>query len=229
MEEQNSESGWESFKQIIEKRGISQEELDLLKAFGEMIDSGSNDPKLGYRLFSFFSSLGIKLPETERPRKYDSVIPLFYRNSKGEYISFASAVLLEISTDIFLLTAAHVFSDSNLPQSDNPVLFFACSDEILQVIGNLHATGKGNEKDEYDFAYVKLDEGIAQKVKEGATVLKFSDLAWKSNLPANTSIVFTGYPYKKSKAQGNVSTGELFEYVGIYITDKKLYIEALAK
>ncbi len=213
----------ENTSRIINEQSFEEKDIKLLREIEEMMISGRRDRSLEKKLFNFFSSRNIKLPLDKQPAKYDAVIPLFYIDAKEEYQQYASGVLLQISNDIYLLTSAHVISNLKSLSKENGTLYFANSGLIKPVVGQCISTRNFGSNDTFDFAYIKLDRKLTEEIIGCTTLLQLSDLEFSINGIQNCNLAFTGYPFRKSRTQGNDSSGELYEYVGPYCSDEKLY------
>ena len=210
-------------EELIYEKNLTAEDICVMREYSKMVVTGSHDAKLNRRMFDVFSKLDIHLPEDARPEKFKSVVPLFWINEKSYYEQFASGVLLEVSNEIYILTAAHVIKDvaNNHPKENQ--LFFPINGEIHQVVGPYRTTAKYYPDDHFDFAYIKLKKYLREMIHGKAIVLRITDLDWISQIEELTNLVFTGYPFRKSKSDANGVSGELFEYDGQYCTDEKIY------
>jgi hypothetical protein len=146
----------------------------------------------------------------ERPKK--SICPIFRENgNKAE--QFGSGVLINISGEIFILTAAHV-----LDESDSCDLLIPGKKSLIFpsgffVRGPNPISGKRID-DHIDLAYIHLSKEIADDLNDDLIPLNNKDFDCSDVSNEGDAYSLIGYPASKSSSTNTISTTELFVLTG---------------
>jgi hypothetical protein len=146
--------------------------------------------------------------------RLDSLCPIFLHRSGRDFLEqIGSAVLLKISDEVLLLSAAHV-----LEQHSEGILSVPCRHSIRTVQGTLIAVGlpaSGRRVDDrVDIACIKLDRVIANDLDPMLRPLDRCDLALFDTLRSGDHYTFAGYPWRKSEFKQNVACTTLTTFTG---------------
>ena len=152
---------------------------------------------------------------------YKAVCPIFLdHNDRTKTEQIGSGVLLQIATEKFLLTAAHV---TDLQKEG--ALLIPGKDGLTQIYGNLAhlAVPRGFKRidDKMDIAYYRLPRDLAGNLHPDLVPLTRDHLFLSDNMLEGDVYTFVGYPWRKSRALGAKATMELFTYTGRAAPKKK--------
>lgn len=144
----------------------------------------------------------------------DCVWPVFcvaHESDRMEQVG--SGVLLRISDEVFLLTAAHVADERG---SGN--LFLPGRGEIVPVSGHfahiLVPKGGKRADDKIDVAYFRLSEDLRTNLDPSLRVLIRDDVLLHDQLFEGDCYTFAGYPGTKSRLRHDGIATEPFTYTG---------------
>lgn len=147
---------------------------------------------------------------------FKSIIPIIIeRNNKPEQI--ASGVLIEISNELFILTAAHVHDDIK----DKSILI-PTKNDLIPFIGNvsyLPVPDNQREKDKIDISYYKFSKEWNYEFHDSISPISYSEIDFTDVQIENDFYTFSGYPHRKSKYNNNILNSELFSYTGTLASD----------
>ncbi len=151
---------------------------------------------------------------------FDSICPIFFERNEDIVEQVGSGVLVRISDEIFLLTAAHV-----VDWSERGALCIPSNAGIVPIEGFVVSveTPKGvtRSKDKIDLAYYKLSKSLAASLHQSLHPLERSNL-WLTDNTLNDDIyTFSGFPISKSRSKEKTVSTELFSYSGHAAIDEK--------
>lgn len=152
---------------------------------------------------------------------FEAVCPIFLkRTDRHKVEQIGSAVLLQIATDMFLLTAAHV---TDLKKEG--MLLIPGKDGLTQIIGHFaHLAVPRDYKrsdDKYDISYYHLSPNLAENLHQNIIPLRCENLFLSDNLLERDVYTFAGYPWRKSRIINGQAISELFTFTGGAAPERK--------
>ena len=144
---------------------------------------------------------------------FRSVLPIF-RDANGDDVEHVgSGVLLEIGDALFVLSAAHVFDEG---VDGNLYMPAAANIEAMHgTISHGVVPESGQRRDDrVDMAYFHLAREWRDKLHPDITPLTVNDLLLTDSVQTGNIHTFSGYPWRKTKRQGIVFSGDRTSYTG---------------
>ncbi|CAL1151169.1 unnamed protein product [Cladocopium goreaui] len=150
----------------------------------------------------------------------DAVVPIFCQEDDGPMKQVASAVLLALGDELFLLTAAHVVDE----WQGGSHLLMPAADHIRSIGGDLGYTplppGGNREEDKVDIAYLRLDSAWKEMLHKDAKPLGKQALLLTDNDPPGALHTFAGYPWRLTDQTEEGFAGDRTTYTGhLYAPD----------
>ena len=145
----------------------------------------------------------------------DAVFPIFAAGTSGAPLDhIGSGVLIEIGTELFALTAAHVTDHAG----GEGGLFMPAAEGIEQMTGGLSfnpvAEHGSRAKDKGDMGYLHLSDDWRNKLHPGIKPLALNDLLLTDSIETGDIFTFVGYPWRKTKSRARVHETDRTTYTG---------------
>jgi hypothetical protein len=138
---------------------------------------------------------------------FAATLPIVLRRSDAEKSEqIGSGVVIKISGQTFLLTAAHVadFKSDGLLMIPGREEFFSPSG--IYTTMNMPVSGS-REDDKFDVAYICLDNNSASGLHSSCKILEHEDLYLGEDSPRRYFYTFIGFPWRKTKVKdGEIAT-----------------------
>ena len=182
-----------TFENVFEKLRVSREQ------FEDLFDQYAMPPNAAESLSA--SPVG------------RAVFPIFHNSDGGDLEHVGSGVLVEIGRELFALSAAHVIDYAN----DGNLYMPGVTN--LEAMHGTIAHGKlpesGQRKDDrVDIAYYHLAGEWRDKLHPDITPATIDDLLLTDSVQTGNIHTFLGYPWRKTKRQGIVFSGDRTTYTG---------------
>jgi hypothetical protein len=203
-------------------------ELDAFVAFLQEIDAeclaGSSLPQIREKyglteqqfatLLDRFAIVPTKVPSLADLPVARAVVPVFLtRRGHWDTKQIASGVLLRISTQSFLLTAAHVTDEMQQGH-----LLVPGEGDLIPTAGLTACwkpdLGEMRTTDKMDLAYIKLRESTRSRIHPSFSELTLGDISCLENARSVPFATFVGYPVTKAAQRGAICTSEMAKYTG---------------
>lgn len=155
------------------------------------------------------------------PDSFKALCPIFLKRIGHDKVEqVGSGVSVQIATDIFLLTAAHVTDFRK-----DGLLLIPGKDGLTRIIGHFcHlAVPRGLKRldDKEDISYFHLASDLAENLHKSIIPLRRENLFITDNLLEGDIYSFAGYPWRKSKLINGQAITELFIFTGGAAPERK--------
>lgn len=191
-----------TIKGICEKYDISSEQFDSLI---DRVALAENSPE------SLTQSAMIGV-----------VVPLFRsKKDTSEVDQIASGVLLRISSQSFLLTAAHVTDEL-----DTGYLLVPGENGLIGVGGYVSywkpSEGESRKSDKIDIAYLRLGRNVRARIHSSFRDVTLNEISYQDTVAPIPFATFVGYPVTKAKRRSGARMSEIVTYTG-HLWSKDVY------